>query len=94
MAGGPTQILAEAASPEHEAAFATFQLWCKQHDVSQNQVLNAVIGRLTFCLRNYTQVDTTGNPTVAINLGNITLKTRANARKQRRGPRRKWDCAL
>lgn len=90
---GDTQIIIDAGTPEMEGAYADFTKFCRDFDVSASMVMNSIMPKLLFCLRNYTRTDIKGNPIVTLNLGETVILTRENRRKLRRKQRR-WDSAL
>lgn len=88
MAAG--SIIATAATPEMEGAYAAFTKWCDDHNVSQNNLINTILPKLLFCLKNYTR-ETPQGPQVELNLGTTLILTRHAIQRQSRGKRRRWD---
>lgn len=88
------QIAVTAQNDSQEACLATFDKWCKDHDVAINTFFLAIMPKIMFCLQHYTRADERGRPIVTLNLAETVIETRETLRRKPRGKSRGWDSAF
>jgi len=88
-------ITIKAERPDDQAIVAAFQHWCRQHDMPVRGFFLAIMPKILFCLRNYTRVDSLGQPIVTLNLAETTIPTYVTTNRRPDKPKRKkWDSAF